>query len=250
MVKGIEVFKKYFGSYTGQYVFIGGTACDIILGTKNVEFRATKDLDMVLIIEALNEEFVNTFISFIKAGGYQHINKGTGKNQFYRFSKPTNDKYPVMIELLCRKPDYIKSLGTSLGPIHISDDVLSLSAILLDNEYYELLRNGAIDVDGVSVLDIEYLILFKIKAWLDLSERKLNGEKVDSKNIKKHKYDVIRLVINLEPESKIDISGQVKNDAELFFEKIESEPFDLKNLGIRISIEDIISRAKQCFNLE
>ena len=37
------------------------------------------------------------------------------------------------------------------------------------------------------------LIPFKAKAWLGLKERKLNGDQVDSKNIKKHKNDVFRL---------------------------------------------------------
>lgn len=32
---------------------------------------------------------------------------------------------------------------------------------------------------------MDCLIPFKAKAWLDLKERKLNGEQVDSKNIKK-----------------------------------------------------------------
>ena len=55
MVHGIDRFREYFQDYAGQNIFIGGTACDIILGQKDVEFRATKDLDMVLIIEAVND---------------------------------------------------------------------------------------------------------------------------------------------------------------------------------------------------
>ena len=31
MVRGVEKFKEYFRDYAGQYTFIGGTACDIIL---------------------------------------------------------------------------------------------------------------------------------------------------------------------------------------------------------------------------
>ena len=31
-------------------------------------------------MELLSEEFVNQFIEFIEAGGYQHINKGTREN--------------------------------------------------------------------------------------------------------------------------------------------------------------------------
>lgn len=38
---------------------------------------------------------------------------------------------------------------------------MSLSAILLDEAYYTLLKQGVIEVDDVSVLGLEYLILFK-----------------------------------------------------------------------------------------
>ena len=51
MVRGIERFKEFFSEYTGRYVIIGGTACDIILGNEGSEFRATKDLDIVLLLE-------------------------------------------------------------------------------------------------------------------------------------------------------------------------------------------------------
>lgn len=73
MVRGIEKFKEYFSAYTGQYTFIGGTACDILLGNMGEDFRATKDFDVVLLIEALNDDFVNTFIFFVEAGGYEPV---------------------------------------------------------------------------------------------------------------------------------------------------------------------------------
>jgi predicted nucleotidyltransferase len=57
MVHGLEKFKEYFGDHTHQYVFIGGTACDILMDELGVPFRATKDLDIVLIIEALDSSF-------------------------------------------------------------------------------------------------------------------------------------------------------------------------------------------------
>ncbi len=31
MVHGLEKFKAYFENHTSQYVFIGGTACDILM---------------------------------------------------------------------------------------------------------------------------------------------------------------------------------------------------------------------------
>lgn len=40
MVYGLEKFKEYFGDYTNYYVFIGGTACDILMDELGVPFRA------------------------------------------------------------------------------------------------------------------------------------------------------------------------------------------------------------------
>lgn len=248
MVRGIEKFKEKFSNYAGQYVFIGGTACDIILNNYGIQFRITKDLDIVLIIEALNEEFISEFISFIESAEYKHINKGTGENQFYRFEKPKNAQYPYMIELFSRKPDYLESLEQRLAPIHVSDDVISLSAILLDDNYYELLKQGSIEIDGISVLDLEYIILFKIKAWIDLSARKELGEQIDSKNIKKHKNDVLRLAANIEPDKKIKVPQIVLDDINKFLEEIKNDPIDLKNLDIRgIKYQDILDMVNTCY---
>ena len=51
MIRGLEVFKNYFRSFSDQYVIIGGAACDIVFSEANSSFRATKDIDMVLIIK-------------------------------------------------------------------------------------------------------------------------------------------------------------------------------------------------------
>jgi len=250
MVRGIEKFKEYFSNYSGQYTFIGGTACDIILGKMGVDFRQTKDIDMVLLIEALNSEFVERFISFIESGGYQHIDKGTDKSQFYRFEKPDNISFPYMIELFSKSPDYLQTIESRLTPVHVSEDVVSLSAILLDDEYYSLLTEGAVSVDGVSVLELEYLILFKMKAWLDLCERKAKGENIDSRNIKKHKNDVLRLAVNIKKETKIAISGQIKEDAFCFLEQTEKEPIDMKTLGIRgVTYQEVLEDISICYGL-
>ena len=48
-----------------------------------LDFRATKDLDIVLCIEALNSEFVKAFWEFIKMGKYRIQEKSTGKKLFY-----------------------------------------------------------------------------------------------------------------------------------------------------------------------
>ena len=44
MVHGLDKFKEYFEEYTNQYVFIGGTACDILMDELGAPFRVTIDL--------------------------------------------------------------------------------------------------------------------------------------------------------------------------------------------------------------
>lgn len=199
MVNGITIFREYFKGFEDQYVLIGGAACDIVFENRKAEFRMTKDLDMVLIVEALTPEFGDRFWEFVKGGKYRNKVTNKGKPQFYRFDKPEVDNYPRMIELFCRENFELKEMK-GITPIHIDGSISSLSAILLNEDYYQILLDGKVVEDGLSVLRPEYLILFKAKAYLDLLNRKNNGEKVDSSDISKHKKDILRIVAQLELE--------------------------------------------------
>ena len=53
MVKGLDLFRSWFKDYAGQYILIGGTAASLAMEEAGLEFRATKDLDVVLNVEAL-----------------------------------------------------------------------------------------------------------------------------------------------------------------------------------------------------
>lgn len=235
MVRGIDSFRDWFRGYEEQYVIIGGTACDLLMSNEGLDFRATKDIDLVLIIEAIDASFGKRFWEYVVEAGYEHRNKNTGEQQFYRFTNPQSKNYPTMIELFTRKPDAIVLPDDAvLSPIPVEDDISSLSAILLDNDYYNFLKQGRTHVAGVTVLDAAYLIPFKAKAWIDLSDRRLRGEQVDSKNIRKHKNDVFRLseliVRNMEMASVLPET--VKEDMRVFIERMESEDIDLGQIGI------------------
>ena len=132
MVKGLDTFREYFKDFEEQYVLIGGAACDILFASNEGQFRATRDLDMVLIVEALTQEFGDKFWEFIESGKYRNKSTNTGNPQFYRFDKPENDSYPKMIELFARTDFKLKEMN-GLTPIHIDDEVSSLSAILLNH---------------------------------------------------------------------------------------------------------------------
>lgn len=238
-----------FAEYAEQYVLIGGAACDISFSDNDVNFRATKDLDMVLVIEALTEEFAQKFWQFIQDGKYRNRARSNGKAQFYRFDKPETAGYPYMIELFSRA-DWLLKSDAILTPIHIDDSVSSLSAILLDDNYYEMLMEGRDVVKGISILRPTWLILFKVKAWLDLNQKLETGEHVDSRDIKKHRNDILRIVSELVLEP-CEIAGIVKEDMEAFIEKFHVTDAELKNLKIAgVHEEDIIKVLRRTYGFE
>jgi hypothetical protein len=217
MVRGLDGFRAWFQGYEQNYAIIGGTACDLLMSEAGTNFRATRDIDMVLIIEALNADFGARFWEYVKAGGYEHRRTSTGTPQFYRFTKPTSSDYPYMIELFSRRiVGVLLPNEAVLTPISTPEDVSSLSAILLDDSYYEFLKSGVRIIDGLPILNASHIIPFKAKAWLDLSERKANGGQVDSKHIKKHKNDVIALSELLQDDSHIELPEIVRADFSAF----------------------------------
>lgn len=140
MVKELDLFEKHFSGQNKKYVLIGGAACDIAMTDAGLDFRATKDIDIVLIIESLDEEFFQLFWDFIRKGNYKNSQKSTGKNLFYRFYDPENQTFPYMLELFSRIPEFIRSpYEGQIVPIPMNDEVSSLSAILLNDEYYKFI---------------------------------------------------------------------------------------------------------------
>lgn len=70
-VRGLDKFREYFGDFQDNYVIIGGTACSIMLRHADMKPRATKDIDMILVVERMTPEFGRRFWSFIHDGDYE-----------------------------------------------------------------------------------------------------------------------------------------------------------------------------------
>lgn len=251
MVKGLEIFREHFRNYADRYVLIGGAACDIAMTAAGLAFRATKDLDIVLYVEALDAAFVQAFWEFVRMGGYEVQEKSTGEKQFYRFQKPTNADYPFMLELFSRQPDVLQvAEGSHLTPLPVEEDISSLSAILLDNHYYDFIRAGRQESDGLPMVGAAQLIALKARAWLDLSERASRGEQIDSKTIKKHKNDVFRLYQILDPTSDPEAPETVKKDIREFISRMRVEEVDLRSLGLRTGTRDgILAEISKVYRL-
>ena len=249
MVKGLDKFREYFKDFSEQYVLIGGAACDISFEEGGADFRATKDLDIVLVVEALTKEFGQQFWKFVQDGGYQHRARSNGSPQFYRFQKPEKTEFPKMLELFSRTKTVLHP-ETVLIPLHIDDAVSSLSAILLNEEYYQLLMKGRTVMNGISILSAPYLIPFKAKAWLDLRETQNSGIHVDSHEIKKHRNDVLRIAAELVLEDKIILTEELKKEMILFIRGLKEEEPDLKAIGLRnVEMEEIIKLLEEIYCL-
>jgi hypothetical protein len=251
MVKGLDRFREHFSGSEENYVLIGGTACFLNMEDAGLEFRATHDLDIVLCVETLNPGFVRKFWEFVHAGSYQNREKSTGERQFYRFYGPEDETFPEMLELFSRLPDALQYEGEGhLTPIPMGEEASSLSAILLDEGYYQFLHVGKRDMDGVSVLDPEYIIPLKARAWLDLTARKKNGDRVSSRDIKKHKNDVFRLYQIVSLETRVEMSDSVAGDMARFISEMESETTNLKQLGLRRrSLTEVLGDLKSIYSL-
>ncbi|MEY4259114.1 MAG: hypothetical protein RL656_87 [Bacteroidota bacterium] len=235
-------------------MIIGGTACDIIIDEAGFVPRATKDIDIILVVEALNSDFVKHFWQFINDGKYQQREKSNDEREYYRFVKPENTDFPHQIELFSRTPDVIVlEGGAHLTPIPVDDDLSSLSAILLNDDYYNyMIEHSQVD-DGLHHANIEALICLKAKAFLEIKERIEKGSKEDTKQLRKHKADVFRLTVMLTPESIFELPEIIQDHVNQFAALASPELPDkaiFKEMGIaNVDPNNVFEQFKKSFRV-
>jgi hypothetical protein len=254
MVRGLEIFRQHFKDFTDNYIIIGGTACDIIIDSVGLTPRATKDIDIILVIEALSPEFVAHFWEFIKQGDYDIKEKSEEDRKHYRFQKPQVEEFPFQIELFSRIPDLLDlDEGTHLTPIPVDTEISSLSAILMDDDYYNFTIQHSQLENGIHLANTEALIGLKAKAFLDYKTRKENGEKIDDKQLRKHKMDIFRLLLVLTPEDNFTIAENIKSNISNFVEIVKDDLPDkqiFKEMGAgKVDVKELFELLIGAFNL-
>ena len=251
MVVGIEKFREHFAGQEDQYALIGGAACDLLFAEAGLDFRATKDLDVVLCVEVVGSDFAKAFLEFVEAGGYQARQQRNGHKEFYRFHKPKDQAFPYMIELFSRRPEGFElPADFKITKIPVDEEIISLSAILLDDDYYDALRNSRVVINGISLLNESLLVPFKAKAFLDLTERRAQGEEVNSKTITKHRNDVFRLMQLLTEESKVEVSEAIRKDLRAFLDYLtQDDAFDPKSFNVQLSRDEGIALLNKVYAL-
>ncbi len=223
MVKGLAIFQEWFSGFEEQYVLIGGTAASITMAEAGLPFRGTKDLDIVLHVEALTPEFGKLFWEFVQAGGYlQKEGDPQQRPCLYRFQKPQDEEFPYMLELFSRVPDRLDFVPPGhLTPIPIDEQISSLSAILLDHDHYQFVMEGRKNKQGMPTwVGEDRLIPLKAVAWIEMSKRAREGDMIDSKKINKHLTDIVKLSSLLQPNQIIELPEKLKADLQAFAQAV------------------------------
>ena len=257
MVVGLPKFREHFAGLEDCFILIGGTACDLWLGDHNLPFRATEDLDMVLVVENLptHPEFFARFWEFIRLGGYDGFHAGETPKNLYRFENPQSADFPVMIELLSRSVLDVPT-GIRIVRVPSGGGISSLSAILLDAVYYDYVRQNRIVLEGVSTITANCLIPLKARAHLDLSARREAGDtNVKTRDIKKHRHVVFRLLRGIAADERFTLPAVLRDDLARFIAKYP--PASPEWIAIRQAVPNlpddtaaILAQLRENFHLE
>jgi len=231
-MRGLDVFREYFKDYGRHYTVIGGLACYIHL-EGIVDARVTHDVDMILFVEVLSKDFAEQFKRFIRDGGYDTYVNRKDKTCYYRYLNPQDYSFPKQIELFSRDDSLLESFeNTTIIPLEFPDELSDVSVILLDEAYYDLAKSSTHQIDGISVLGPIETMIFKMKAFLDLSDRKEKGDRVNSNDIKKHVTDVLRLSMLLDGTPYLIENESVAFDVESFLSQIEIDDQRMHSLKL------------------
>jgi len=239
---------------------IGGCACAEWCGQMEVDFRATQDVDMVLLLESKASGFFTHFWEYVRLAGYELTwRKGDESTRLFRFVKPRDAfAYPKQIELLTGTDNL--EIPEDVHVVHLSleDEIYSLSAILMHPEYYGLVvKHRSVSRLGLPVVDMEVLPLLKMKAHLNLLKDMQEGRFVSDHDKSKHRNDVFQLATLLPDVSRIELSEELKSDVRAFLDLFPPESADWGSVRQHLtryvvqlpSAEDLLSRLRSFYQL-
>lgn len=250
MVRGLELFRDRMQAYKNQYVLIGGAACALLFEESGLDFRPTRDLDVVICIETLDAKFTDELWAFIRDGGFDLVEHAKDRTALFRFKNPKSEEYPEIIELFTRRPEAISvPKGQRIIPVMVGEDDASLSAIMLDDAYYAWMQGGGMEVRGVSTLAPEFLMVLKAKACLNLQAARDRGEAVQQRHIRKHRMDVFRLFSLLPEEFRVELPQVLKEDFAAFLDAVAGETTNMRAVGLAGTQSENISEMRGTFGL-
>lgn len=237
IVDGIGMFERTFSKYKDSFIIIGGAACRATLSEGRYTPRKTKDIDMVLVLEHLDKEFIDAFWSFIKAGHYKCATRkdkeGQKKYVLYSFYDSLLE-YPAQIELLSRPVEGLGNPENHNIEAIIMDDASYLSAIILEPDYYDYLIGHTEEKNGLRYASVDSIICLKVLAYLNLREDKRNGKHVNDDDFKKHRRDVVMAAASLAVGDEFAVPGTIRDSISRFIEAVNVD------VGVRKSLRETL----------
>lgn len=232
--KIIKKFSEKFslideGVVLNKYVFIGGTALMLLsIDADFEEIRGTKDYDIVLLVKDLegNKELFKKMWEYIDEGEYDIFQTKEGAPQYYRFTNPSDkNEYPEQLEFFSNAPEFINGREERFAPLHVDDDIQSLSSIIMDDIYYNFILNQCRIIQSVNSVTELGLIALKARAYNDLLERKTVDQRISSRNIDKHKKDIVRVLEFISPDNICDLIEypEIQKDIKIFISNLEKK---------------------------
>lgn len=221
----------YMQPYADDYILIGGNACALNFENIGANFRATVDLDIVLITESTNDRFYGHLWDYILEHGYEgKMYRGSNAGgSAYRFIQPEDNRkpnVPAQIELFSRRPDYFDAAIAErhhITPIKTGQGISNFSAILLHDDVYEFIRSSRIPLKGISTVNLECLFGLKSVAWHS-NQALFDEKKINDKNtILKHPQDMISIANVIEDPQNTLFPAQIFDSLRYSRERLTSQ---------------------------
>jgi len=165
----------------------------------------SKDFDLIVLDESNKSDFVTHFIDYVKnKARYQFIGAFKQKGRIlYQFSKPASRLAPEMIELFTINE--LKGDKLTYERLHGAEHYEYISAIVLDEDYRQLIEHYRIENSNLSIAAPEALIVLKALAYVNYIKAN------DTKGAKKHLDDIKSLAGFIEDDS-VNVSKSILNN--------------------------------------
>ncbi len=218
---GFDHFCNFLKGLENHYVIIGGGAAAILMADGGLEFRSTKDVDFIVL--GRSDDLITRILTYVRDGGYKTKEATEGHPRYFRFREPSKQECPHYIEIFARN-ELNLNLEDGQYIIPVKNELAErLSAILLDDEYFELIKkNITYSASGIPLINALANICLKARAHKEILERRLAGDTAaDEKVAQKHLKDIWRIAVVLIGDESLSLKGRPRVDFDFAYQSLE-----------------------------
>lgn len=117
-----------------------------------------------------------------------------------------------------------------VNSVDIDDEFSHLSAIMIDDDYYNFTIKHSLTLNGLRLASVEALVCLKAYAYINLLESRRQGSRVQQEQIDKHWRDVFRMIVLLPGSDKLNLPVKLRDDLRKFISEIEEKRPETKGI--------------------